>query len=219
MRVLSVNVGMPAIHLIDGKAVTTGIVKRPASGPIKVLGLGLEGDGQANQPNHGGLDQALSVYSIDHYQFWGERFGRDDFSHGIFGENLTVEEHMNETQVCIGDVFSIGTTILQVTHPRIPCFRLSHRLGLSLFHEEQLDSGRIGYLLRVLRQGEITAGDAIHLIKREKRQITVAQCIAATLLRRDLPGVLEELDRLPHLSQKWRAQVSARLRSQAPAVV
>jgi MOSC domain-containing protein YiiM len=214
MRVLSVNVGMPSTHLIDDRLVTTGIFKWPASGPIKVTRLGLAKDGQANQPNHGGPDQALSVYSIDHYRFWGERFGRDDFSHGVFGENLTVEG-MNETEVCIGDVFAIGTTTLQVTHPRIPCFRLSYRLGLPLFHEEQLESGRIGYLLRVLHEGEITADDRVRLIQRETRPVTVAQCIAATLLRQALPDVLEELNRLPHLSQKWRAQVSARLVSHA----
>ena len=214
MRVLSVNVGMPSTHLIDDRLVTTGIFKWPASGPIQVTRLGLAEDGQANQPNHGGPDQALSVYSTDHYRFWGERFGRDDFSHGIFGENLTVEG-MNETEVCIGDVFAIGTTTLQVTHPRIPCFRLSYRLGLPLFHEEQLESGRIGYLLRVLDEGEITADDRVRLIQRETRPVTVAQCIAATLLRQALPDVLEQLDRLPHLSQKWRAQVSARLASHA----
>jgi MOSC domain-containing protein YiiM len=219
MRVLSVNVGMPSTHLIDGKPVTTGIFKWPVPGPVKVAHLGIAGDGQANQPNHGGPDQALSVYSIDHYDFWGKRFGRDDFSHGIFGENLSVDDGMSETEVCIGDVFAIGTTTLQVTHPRIPCFRLSYRLGLPLFHEEQLESGRIGYLLRVLQEGEIAAGDKVRLVNRETKPVTVAQCIAATLLRQALPDVLNELHRMPHLSPKWRAQVSARLASHASADV
>jgi len=210
MRLLSVNVGMPARHMIDGKEVTTGIVKSPVPGRNRVRWLAIDGDGHANQPNHGGPDQALSVYSIDHYQFWGARFGRHDFSCGVFGENLTVDG-MTETEMCIGDVLEIGTATLQVTHPRIPCFRLSYRLGIPKFHQEQLESGRIGYLLRVLQEGEIAAGDEVRLVDREKRPITVAQCIAATLLDQPLRGVLVELDRLPHLSQRWRAQVAAKL--------
>lgn len=220
MRVLSINVGLPMSHLIDGKEVITGIVKTPAAGPVQVRHLGAAGDGQANQPNHGGPDQALSVYSIDHYRFWGTRFGRDDFSHGIFGENLTVPDTMSETAVCIGDVFAIGSATVQVTHPRIPCFRLSHRLGLPLFHQEQLQSGRVGYLLRILQEGEIAAGDQVILIHRDENAVSVARCIAATLLGEELPDVLLRLSRLPHLSQRWRAQVANRLGArQAPAGV
>jgi MOSC domain-containing protein YiiM len=123
---------------------------------------------------------------------------------------LTVDG-MNETEMCIGDVLEIGSTVLQVTHPRIPCFRLSYRLAIPKFHQEQLESGRIGYLLRVLQEGEIAAGDAVRLVAREPKPITVAQCIAATLLDQPLPEVLIALDRLPHLSERWRAQVAARL--------
>jgi MOSC domain-containing protein YiiM len=218
MRVLSVNVGLPVSHLIDGKKVITGIVKTPATGPVLIHHLGAAGDGQANQPNHGGADQALSVYSTDHYRFWSARFGRKDFSYGIFGENLTVTEAMTETVVCIGDVFAIGSAIVQVTHPRIPCFRLSHRLDLPLFHQEQLQSSRIGYLLRVLQEGEISAGAEVALIHRDKDPVSVARCIAATLLGEPLPDVLFRLSRLSHLSQRWRAQVSNRLGArQAPA--
>jgi MOSC domain-containing protein YiiM len=210
MCLLSVNVGMPAPHLIDGKQVTTGIFKWPAPGLVRVGRLCAAGDGQATQPNHGGPDQALSVYSTAHYRFWGKRFGRDDLSYGIFGDNLTVDG-LTEAEVCIGDVWAVGTTTLQVTHPRIPCFRLSYRLGLPLFHEEQLASGRIGYLLRVLKEGEIAAGDDIVLVERDQQPITVAQCIDATLLGQDLLDVLTRLSDLPHLSQRWRGFVSARL--------
>ncbi len=211
MRLLSVNVGLPASHLIDGKQMTTGIFKWPALGPVMVGRLGAAGDGQANQPNHGGPDQALSVYSTDHYRFWSARFGRDDLSYGIFGENLTVDEDGTETKACIGDVFAVGTATVQVTHPRIPCFRLSHRLGLPLFHQEQLQAGRIGYLLRVLKEGEVAAGDELVLVERDREPVSVAECIEATLLGEELPDVLSRLNRLPHLSEKWRAQVAGRL--------
>jgi MOSC domain-containing protein YiiM len=220
MRVLSINVGMPMSHLIDGKEVATGIVKTPATDRVLIRHLGAAGDGQANQPNHGGVDQALSVYSLDHYRFWGTRFGRSDFSYGIFGENLTVTDDMTETAVCIGDVFAIGSATVQVTHPRIPCFRLSHRLSLPLFHQEQLQSGRVGYLLRVLQEGEIAAGDEVTLLRRDEDTVSVERCIAATLLGEDLPDVLSRLDGLPHLSQRWRAQVANRLGARrAPAGV
>jgi MOSC domain-containing protein YiiM len=210
MRVLSINVGMPASLLIEGKPITTGIFKSPIAGTIRIGRLCAAGDGHANQPNHGGPDQALSVYSINHYCFWARRFGRNDFLHGIFGENLTVDG-LTEAQVCIGDVWSVGSTRLRVTHPRIPCFRLSHRLGLPLFHEEQLASGRVGYLLRVLEEGEMTAGDDIVLIERDCQPVTVEQCIDATLLGKNLPDVLMRLSNLHHLSRRWRGLVTAKL--------
>jgi MOSC domain-containing protein YiiM len=220
MRLLSISVGLPMPHMIDGKQVTTGVFKWPAAGPVRIGRLGAAGDGQATQPNHGGPDQALSVYSFDHYRYWGERFNRDDLSHGIFGENLTVDHDMTEAKICIGDVFAIGGTIVQVTHPRIPCFRLSYRLGLPLFHDEQFDSGRIGYLLRVLNEGEITAGDAPVLIERDREPVTVAQCIAATLHGKPLPDVLKRLDDSPHLSAKLRTQVASQLaKYSAPAIL
>jgi MOSC domain-containing protein YiiM len=210
MRLLSFNVGEPMPHLIDGRPLATGIYKWPRLGAIHVGRLGAHGDGQANQPNHGGPDQALSFYSAVHYQFWGAELGRDDFAAGVFGENLTVES-MTEGEICIGDVFTIGTTTLQVTHPRIPCFRLSHRLGVPLFHEQQLKSGRIGYLARVLKEGEIEAGSDIELIERDAEPISVAQCIAATLSDEEWPHLLERLKALPHLSAKLRALISTRL--------
>jgi MOSC domain-containing protein YiiM len=210
MRLLSVNVGMPVSHVIDGRQVTTGVFKWPVPGPVHIGRLGAAGDGQGSLATHGGPDQALSAYSTDHYRHWRERFDRADLTPGIFGENLTVE-NMSETAVCIGDRFAIGSAVVEVTHPRIPCFRLSHRLGLPLFHDEQLASGRIGYLLRVVREGEIAAGDRVELIERETDPVTVAQCIAATLLGQDLPDVLRRLDRMPLLSAKWRVHVSARL--------
>ena len=209
-QLVAVSVGMPAEHLIDGRLVKTGVFKRPAAGAVRVGPLGAAGDAQATQPNHGGPDQALSAYSTAHYRFWGARFARDDLSPGIFGENLTIDG-MTEEEVCIGDVLAIGTATLQVTHPRIPCFRLSYRLGLPLFHDEQLKSGRIGYLLRVLEEGEVEAGQPIVLVEREQRPVSVAQCIDATLLGQDLPDLLRRLSELPNLSQKWRTLVSSRL--------
>jgi MOSC domain-containing protein YiiM len=209
-RLVSISVGLPAQHLVDGRLVTTGVFKHPATGPVHVGRLGAAGDGQATQPNHGGPDQALSAYSTVHYRFWAERFARDDFSPGIFGENLTTER-MSEDEVHIGDVIAIGSAVLQVTHPRIPCFRLSHRLGLPLFHDEQFQSGRVGYLLRVLKEGEIEGELPVILVERDLRPVSVAQCIAATLLGQELPDVLRRLSELPHLSQKWRKLVSSRL--------
>ena len=209
-RLLAISVGLPVQHLIDGRLITTGVFKLPATGPVQVGRLGAAGDGQATQPNHGGPDQALSAYSTVHYRFWAERFGRDDFSPGIFGENLTTEG-MAEDEVYIGDVISIGTAVLQVTHPRIPCFRLSHRLGLPLFHDEQLQSGRVGFLLRVLEEGELEGGAPIMLVERDRDPVSVARCIAATLLGQELPDVLHRLSELPHLSSKWRKLVSSRL--------
>ena len=160
MKVLSVNVAAPREIIANGKSVRTAIFKAPVDGRVALRRLGLEGDDQADKRVHGGLDQAVYAYDHSYYQQWQESLGRTDFEYGQFGENLTVKGLL-DNEVCIGDVLSIGTAEVQVSHPRTPCFKLGLKMGDPTFVKAFLESCCVGFYLRVLEEGEVPAGDEI----------------------------------------------------------
>ena len=161
MRIGSVNVGMPApLRGPGGATVPSGIVKAPVAGRIHVGRTNLAGDGQADLTVHGGPDKAVYAYPAEHYPVWARELGRDDLRPGHFGENLTIEGLL-EDDVLIGDRFRMGTALLEVSQPRIPCFKLGIRMGDPGFLKPFLRSGRLGFYLRVVEEGDLAAGDAI----------------------------------------------------------
>ncbi len=172
--VVSVNVALPAPFLTAKGDVLSGIRKRPAAGRVAVRRLGLAGDGQADRSVHGGPDKAVYCYSQGHYAWWAERLGRTDLEPGTFGENLTVEG-FGESEVRIGDVYRVGSAVLQVTRPRLPCFKLEARMGLPGFQRTFLDSGRVGFYCRVLEEGDVAAGDAVERISSPAGAATVLE--------------------------------------------
>ncbi|WNS42584.1 MOSC domain-containing protein [Paenibacillus sp. MMS20-IR301] len=163
MKVVSLNVGKPKTVDYRGKPLETGIYKLSVSGPASLRREGFDGDGQADLINHGGADKAVCVYPFEHYAFWGEQLGKK-LEYAAFGENLTVSGLL-ETEVCIGDIYEIGTALLQVSQPRFPCFKLSQKHGPADMPARVLSTGYSGFYLRVLREGEIACGDGI--LKRE----------------------------------------------------
>lgn len=163
MEVVSLNVGLPVQVDYRGKPLQTGIYKQPVEGSLPVGLEGFAGDGQADRVNHGGPDKAVNVYPSEHYPFWEEYLGAP-LAASAFGENLTVRGLL-ETEVCIGDVYEIGTALLQVSQPRYPCFKLAQKHGPAEMPSKVLETGYSGFYLRVLREGVIAAGDAI--VKRE----------------------------------------------------
>ena len=114
----------------------------------------LDGDGQADLQAHGGTYKAAYVYSYDHYAYWSEALERDDFSYGQFGENFTVQG-MLETDVLIGSIYRLGGALVQVTQPRVPCFKLAHKMGIPTFVKTFMQAERTGFYLRVLEEGEV----------------------------------------------------------------
>jgi MOSC domain-containing protein YiiM len=140
--------------------------------------LGLEGDDQADRLVHGGIDKAIYAYPIEHYEFWAQKLKRSDLQMGQFGENLIVEG-MTEDDVHIGDVFRVGSAILKVTQPRMPCFKLGLKMASLTFPQHFLESGRVGYYLRVLQEGDVGTGDGIECLSRDVEQITIRQVMSA----------------------------------------
>jgi MOSC domain-containing protein YiiM len=204
MKLLSVNVSQPKEVLFNGQIITTGTFKEPVPGRVMLRTLNLDGDGQADPSVHGGIDKAVYAYSIENYHYWQHQLGRDDLTDGQFGENLTVAG-MPEDKVHIGDVFRIGTALVEVTQPRVPCFKIALKMELPQFPKMFLRSERSGFYLRVLEEGEVGAGDVIERIKVGPEQVTVREIHHLLYFdNNNLAGVKKVL-RIPALSARWRA--------------
>ena len=172
MKVLSVQVGRPRDVEWRGEVVTTSIFKEPVHGPVVVRYLDLDGDEQSDLTVHGGRDKAVYVYPSEHYPLWRKELPEIEFPFGAFGENLTVDGLL-EHEVRIGDVLRIGTAEFVVTQPRMPCYKLAIRFDRTDMLRRLLRTGRSGFYLRVLREGVLTAGDAIEWTRADARAPTI----------------------------------------------
>jgi MOSC domain-containing protein YiiM len=203
MRLLSVQVGLPRDVVSRGRIVSTGIFKDRVEGPVRVAGVNLEGDRQADLTVHGGPDKAVYAYPAEHYPFWRELLGRD-IEWGAFGENLTVEGLPLEDDLFIGDRIRIGTAELTVVQSRLPCFKLGIRFGDPLMVKRFLDAGRTGYYLRIAKEGYLEAGDGIEVVSRDPARVPVAEL---TRLFADDEDDVEAVRRLltaESLPESWR---------------
>ena len=210
MKVLSVNVSLPTEVLYRDKRVTTGIFKEPVNGRVMLRTLNLDGDGQADLIGHGGIYKAAYVYSIENYDYWKRELGRTDFTFGQFGENVTVEG-MLEDQIYVGDVFRVGSALVEVTQPRVPCYKLGIKMGLSQFVKMFLASCRVGFYLRVLEVGEIGPGDVLDHVRTDPERMTVREvCHLLYFDPKNLEGAKKAL-RIRALSPGWRQSFEERL--------
>ncbi|MCY3944908.1 MAG: MOSC domain-containing protein [Anaerolineaceae bacterium] len=209
MQLHSVNVGVPVTVPARGGLLRTGIYKRPVTGRVRLGPTNLEGDGQADLQHHGGPHQAVYAYSRDHYAWWAQQLERDDLTPGHFGENLTIGG-LDEDAVCIGDVWRVGETLLQVSQPRIPCHKLAHRMGLPGFVRTFTQSERCGCYLRVLQTGKLGAGDRVSLTEREEQPMSVRAIFRLRLLQPDDPAATAHASQLPGLSPEWREYFAGR---------
>ena len=215
MKLLSVNVSLPAEVLYRGKKITTGIFKKPVNGRVMLRSMNLDGDGQADLTSHGGIHKAAYVYSIENYDFWKKELGRTDFAFGQFGENFTVEG-MPEDEIHVGDVFRVGGALVEVTQPRVPCYKLGIRMGLSQFVKMFLASCRVGFYLRVLEEGEVGAGDVFNRVRTDPERMTVREiCHLLYFDPENLRGANKAL-RIRALSPGWQQSFVERLAKPGP---
>ena len=200
---LSVNVGMPRDVAWQGRTVHTGIWKRPVQGPSMVRRLNIDGDGQGDLNGHGGEQRAVLVYQIQSYRHWQEHFGRDDFSYGQFGENLTVDG-LPDDQVCIGDRYRMGEAEFEVTQPRVTCYRVGLRLGEPDLPALLVSHRRPGFYMRVIREGHIQAGDQIIKTTTGPGAVSVAEADALLYLPGRDAAKLRVAVQIPALSPGWQ---------------
>lgn len=203
MKLISVNVGRPRLVTYNGNPVSTGIFKEPVSGRVILRKLNLDGDRQADLSVHGGPTKAVYVYPSEHYEFWKLELPEMTLPWGMFGENFTTEG-LFETEVNIGDKFQVGSALLMVTEPRMPCYKLGIKFGRSDIIRRFLVSERTGFYLAVLQEGEVGAGDQIEMVESGKEAVRVNDVTRlfsrekhnATLLRRAI-----EAEALP---ESWK---------------
>jgi MOSC domain-containing protein YiiM len=210
MKLLSVNVALPREIEWRGKLVRTSIFKAPVPGRVRVAALNLEGDEQSDLSVHGGVDKAVYAYPSEHYPFWREELPGVDLPWGMFGENFTTEGVLEET-VHIGDRLQVGSAEFVVTQPRMPCYKLAIHFDRPDIVKRFLRSGRTGFYLAVLREGEVTAGDSIKLLARDEPGITVADVVNLYTADATNQDLLRRVSELPELPAGWRDYFRKRL--------
>ena len=212
-QLLSVNVGLPREIAWRGKTVRTAVWKDTVRGRRTVRRLNIDGDGQGDLAGHGGEHRAVFVYQMESYRYWQERLKRSDFVYGQFGENFTIEG-LADDAVCIGDRFQIGTALFEVTQPRVTCFRVGIRMNEPRMASLLTSSGRPGFYCRVLREGEVGAGDEIAKVGEAGERMTIAEINALLYLPDHPRDGLERALRIEALSTGWRGSFETLLRSQ-----
>jgi MOSC domain-containing protein YiiM/ferredoxin-NADP reductase len=215
-RLLSVNVGLPRDIEWKGRTVHTGIWKDPVRGRCRVGRLNLDGDGQGDLGGHGGEQRAAFVYQIESYRYWQEQLKRTDFVHGQFGENFTIEG-LPDDAVCIGDRYQIGSALFEVTQPRVTCYRVGIRTNEPRMPALLTSSGRPGFYFRVLREGEVGAGDEIVKVGEANERMSVAEINALLYSPDHARERLERALRIEALSPGWRSSFETLLKSPTTA--
>ncbi len=213
MKLVSVNVGLPREVVSKGKKVKTGIFKEPVAGRIRLRTLNLDGDRQADLSVHGGPSKAVYVYPSEHYGYWRQELPGMDLPWGMFGENFTTEG-LREDQVNIGDRFRIGSAEVMATEPRLPCYKLGVKFGREDIVKRFLQSGRTGFYVAVVQEGEVGAGDGIERIGRDGNNITVPDITRLYVNRNYSQADLKMLRRavaLEALPESWRSYFAEKI--------
>jgi MOSC domain-containing protein YiiM len=210
VKLISVNVGLPRDAEWRGRRVRTSIWKTPVEGRVRVHRLNLEGDQQSDLSVHGGAEKAVYAYPSEHYAYWSRDLRGVDLPWGSFGENFTTEGLLEEA-VKIGDHLRVGSAEFVVTQPRMPCYKLGVRFSQEDMVKRFLKSGRTGFYLAVMREGEVGSGDPIEFTERDDHDVTIADISA--LYSRDAGNqqLLQRAIDLPALPESWRDYFRKRL--------
>jgi len=208
-HLLSVNVGRPRPVDTGRRTVLTAIWKAPVEGRVAVRGINVDGDQQADRSVHGGPDKAVYAYAIEETREWEGELGRQ-LGPGAFGENLTLEG-IDVSGALVGERWRVGTTLLEVVQPRLPCFKLGLRMADPSFVKRFGQASRPGAYLRILEEGELGAGDAVEVdfATLPEHGVTMRLLSDAILLDHDLiPQALEAPQLLPAL-REWMTGMAA----------
>src|SRR5579864_2608145 len=209
-KLLSVNVGLPRDVMWNGKTVRTAVWKSPVTGRRMVRKLDIDGDAQGDLAGHGGEQRAVFVYQMDSYHYWEQFLGRKDFVFGQFGENFTVEQ-LPDNEVCIGDRYRIGGALFEVTQPRVTCYRVGIRTKEPRMPALLVEHHRPGFYFRVLKEGEVGAGDDILKIADGLEKMSVADVDALLYLPGHSSEQLQRALRIPALSKGWQSSFQVML--------
>src|SRR5262244_1100039 len=198
-RVLSVNVGTVREFEYNGRPARSAIWKSPVAGRVAARGVNLAGDDQADRRAHGGPDKAVYAYPVEDLGWWAQQIGRP-LQYGELGENLTTEG-IEVNGALVGERWAIGTTVLEVSEPRVPCWRLGVRMNDNLFPRRFTEALRPGALLRIIVEGEVGAGDEIRVVERPAHDLTIRDVFR--IYTRD-HAEAQRLLAVPRMSESWK---------------
>jgi len=208
VTILSVNIGAPQPLIANNKVMQSGIFKRPVAGPVPVQRAGLAGDTII----HGleGGERAVYAYPSEHYALWREEFPEMELPFGTLAENLTTEGIFDE-QVHIGDRYQVGSALLTVTQPRMPCYKLAARLNRPDIIQRMIAVKRHGFFCSVTKEGSVNVGDTLQLVHREPESITILEAAALYTGRDRNPELLERALVQAALPKKWKDKLAERV--------
>ena len=215
MKLISLNVARPRLAMYKGNTLNTGIFKQPVSGPVALRKLNLDGDRQADLAVHGGPFKAVYAYPSEHYEFWNAELLAADLPWGMFGENFTTEGLL-ESGLHIGDRLRIGSAIVVVRQPRMPCHKLAVKFQRDDILQRFLSSGRSGFYFSVEQEGTVEAGDSFEFLSREPLDITIAEMNHLFVDDKYNQELLNKAMTTPALPEDWRDYL--RKRQAGPAV-
>jgi MOSC domain-containing protein YiiM len=213
-RVLSVNVGRPRAFDHHGHPARSAIWKSPVAGRVAAHGVNLEGDDQADREAHGGPDKAVYAYAVEDVRWWEQEIGRS-LDPGQFGENLTTEG-IDVDAARVGDRWHVGTCVLEVSEPRVPCWRLGVRMDDPGFVRRFTEALRPGAYLRIVVEGDLGAGDAIQVIERPDTEVSIRDVFRIYTRDREEAGRLLTVPALSEDWKRWAASALERTAGDAP---
>jgi MOSC domain-containing protein YiiM len=209
-KLISVNVGLPRIVMNNGDPVATGIFKEPVAGRVILRKLNLDGDRQADLSVHGGPSKAVYVYPSEHYDYWEQELPGMKLPWGMFGENFTTTG-LFESELNIGDKFRVGSSLVMVTEPRMPCYKLGIKFGHLDIVKRFLASERTGFYCAVLQEGEVGTGDRIELIEEDRHRVKVSDITRLYIREKDNAELLRRLFVVEALPDNWKNYFQHRL--------
>ena len=206
-RLGSVNVGRVRTVTLGERPVRTAIWKAPTDGLVRLRGVNLDGDDQADRSVHGGPDKAVYAYAAEDLAWWTDKLSRR-LGPGMFGENLTTSG-LDLGAALIGERWSVGSAVLEVSQPRVPCYKLGIRMGDPRFPAAFAAAGRPGLYLRIVKQGGLRAGDPIRVLSRPDHGVSIGLVTRAYHMDHGLAARLLDAPELPESWADWARNVVA----------
>lgn len=210
MRLVSVNVGLPRLLAWRGASFKTGICKKRVDGRIMLRETNLDGDRQADLSVHGGVNKAVYTYPSEHYSYWRQQLPKEELPWGAFGENFTTEGLL-EADVCMGDQYRVGSALVRVTTPRLPCFKLAAKFQREDMIKRFLSSGYSGFYLSVVEEGEVAAGDEFQFLTGEIPSLTIAEFNHLYTSPDPELDLLKRAVEVKSLPESWRERFHAQM--------
>lgn len=206
MKVVSTNIAQPTIIEWNSEQVETGIYKNPTSSPIFLGKTDVENDAVIDRIYHGGEHKACYFYAANHYIHFKELYPNLNWEYGMFGENITID-HFEETNIRIGDTFQLGESIVQVSEPRQPCFKLGVRFENQKILKDFIQSSYSGFYVRVIQEGFVKVGDELKLLKRNPNDISVEDVFSLLSYNKNNELLKQAILEEPLLSDVYKSSI------------